>query len=115
MHRVDTNLVTIKGFKMKRKIAILPGDGIGPEVMNEALKVLDRIEKKYDVKFEYEHALVGGAAWDEYNNCLWVSTAASDNMLYQIDSNGDLIAEHFYNLLIAGGSTMGSYSGPFDQ
>ncbi len=56
-----------------------------------------------------------GAAWDEYNNCLWVSTAASDNMLYQIDSNGDLIAEHFYNLLIAGGSTMGSYSGSFDQ
>ena len=55
---------------MKRKIAVLPGDGIGPEVMNEALKVLDRIEKKYDVEFKYEHALVGGAAWDDHKNHL---------------------------------------------
>ena len=34
------------------KVAVLPGDGIGPEVMAEAIKVLDAIEKKYDVSFE---------------------------------------------------------------
>jgi 3-isopropylmalate dehydrogenase len=55
---------------MKRKIAVLPGDGIGPEVMDEALKVLARVQEKYDVKFDYEHALVGGAAWDEYKEHL---------------------------------------------
>lgn len=51
---------------MKHKIAVLPGDGIGPEVMDEALKVLTRVQEKYNVDFDYEHALVGGAAWDEY-------------------------------------------------
>jgi len=55
---------------MKHKIAILPGDGIGPEVMNEALKVLAKIEDKYDIEFEYEHALVGGAAWEKYKEHL---------------------------------------------
>lgn len=46
------------------KVAVLPGDGIGPEVMAEALKVLDAIEKKYDVQFERRHANVGGAGID---------------------------------------------------
>jgi len=49
-----------------KKIAVLPGDGIGPEVMAEALKVLDAVQSKYQVKFEYQPALVGGAAWDNY-------------------------------------------------
>ena len=53
-------------MEMKR-IAVLPGDGIGPEVMAEALKVLDAVQSKYSVKFEYRHALVGGAAWDDYH------------------------------------------------
>ncbi|MCD4701257.1 MAG: hypothetical protein K8S24_05295 [Candidatus Aegiribacteria sp.] len=56
-----------------------------------------------------------GAAWDYTNNCLWVSTNAGDNMLYQIDSNGDLIAAHFYSNEYAGGCTMGSYSGSFEN
>jgi len=43
------------------KIAVLPGDGIGPEVMAEALKVLDAVEKKYGVAFKRTHANVGGA------------------------------------------------------
>ena len=55
---------------MKCKVAVLPGDGIGPEVMDEALKVLAKVEEKYDVEFEYEHASVGGAAWDEYKEHL---------------------------------------------
>jgi len=48
----------------EHKIAILPGDGIGPEVMNEALRVLDAVEAKYRVKFSRTHANVGGAGID---------------------------------------------------
>ncbi len=47
------------------KIAVLPGDGIGPEVMEAALKVLDTVGEMESVKFEYEYAQVGGCAIDE--------------------------------------------------
>jgi 3-isopropylmalate dehydrogenase len=52
------------------KIAVLPGDGIGPEVMSEALKVLDAIEKKFDVSFERTFANVGGAGIDNEGKAL---------------------------------------------
>lgn len=47
------------------KIAVIKGDGIGPEVINQALKVLEVISKKYDCNFEYKEVLMGGAAIDE--------------------------------------------------
>ena len=43
-----------------KKIAILCGDGIGPEVMKEAVKVLDTLQKKYSFNLEYKYADVGG-------------------------------------------------------
>lgn len=46
------------------KIAVLPGDGIGVEIIAEALKVLEAIGTKYSHKFETEEALIGGAALD---------------------------------------------------
>jgi 3-isopropylmalate dehydrogenase len=52
------------------KIAVLPGDGIGPEVMAEALRVLDAIEKRFDVRFERTHANVGGAGIDNEGKAL---------------------------------------------
>ncbi|ACN99462.1 3-isopropylmalate dehydrogenase [Sulfurihydrogenibium azorense Az-Fu1] len=52
-------------MKKHFKIAVLPGDGIGPEIIESALKVLDVISKKYGITFEYKHGLVGGAAIDE--------------------------------------------------
>ncbi len=52
------------------KVAVLPGDGIGPEVMAEALRVLDAEEKKYDVTFERTHANVGGAGIDNEGKAL---------------------------------------------
>jgi 3-isopropylmalate dehydrogenase len=52
------------------KVAVLPGDGIGPEVMAEALRVLDVVEKKYSVKFERTHANVGGAGIDKEGKAL---------------------------------------------
>lgn len=45
-------------------IALLPGDGIGPEIVREAVKVLDAIAVKYNHKFEYTTALTGAAAID---------------------------------------------------
>jgi len=48
-----------------KKIAVLPGDGVGQEVTAEAVKILDTISEKYGHHFEYEYALVGGTAVDE--------------------------------------------------
>jgi len=51
---------------MKKKIAVLAGDGIGPEVISQALRVLDKIAEKYGHQFNYQPALIGGAAYDKY-------------------------------------------------
>jgi 3-isopropylmalate dehydrogenase len=51
---------------MKKNIAILSGDGIGPEIMEEAVKVLTRVAELYEHDFDYTEALIGGAAFDEY-------------------------------------------------
>jgi 3-isopropylmalate dehydrogenase len=45
-------------------IAVLAGDGIGPEVVAEGIKVLDALQGRGDVRFEFRHALFGGAAID---------------------------------------------------
>ncbi len=47
---------------MKLKIAILPGDGIGPEIMKQGVAVLDAIAEKCGHEFSYEEALVGACA-----------------------------------------------------
>lgn len=52
------------------KIAVLAGDGIGPEVMAEALKVLAKIAKKYKIKFDFTEANVGGCAIDREGKAL---------------------------------------------
>jgi 3-isopropylmalate dehydrogenase len=49
---------------MTKKIAVLPGDGIGPEVTAEAVKVLERLRHDFGLKIETETAPVGGAAYD---------------------------------------------------
>jgi 3-isopropylmalate dehydrogenase len=49
----------------KHKIAVLSGDGIGPEVMAQAEKVLDRVCEMYGIELEKTSALVGGAAIDD--------------------------------------------------
>lgn len=68
------------------KIAVLPGDGIGPEVMAEALKVLRVISQKFGFAVETQEALVGGAAIDAHGEALPASTLAvcqqSDAILF---------------------------------
>ena len=49
---------------MTKKIAVLAGDGIGPEIIAEAVKVIECLRRDYDLKIEMEEALVGGAAID---------------------------------------------------
>ena len=69
-----------------KKIAILAGDGIGPEVMKEAIKVLDAVQSKYGHAFSYTAADVGGCAIDNHGQALPPSTLevckASDAILF---------------------------------
>lgn len=51
---------------MNKKIAVLPGDGIGPEVMTQSLRILDLISQKFGHDFEYLHGKIGGDAYDKY-------------------------------------------------
>lgn len=55
---------------MKLKIAVLPGDGIGPEVTKQAIKVLKVVAEVYKHDFEFKEALVGAIAIDKTNNPL---------------------------------------------
>lgn len=49
---------------MELKIAVLPGDGIGPEVMTQAIGVLDAITERFHHEFKYEEAICGAHAID---------------------------------------------------
>lgn len=50
---------------MNKKIAVIKGDGIGPEIVEQALKVLNRVAEKYGHSFTYTHVLMGGIAIDK--------------------------------------------------
>lgn len=49
---------------MKAQIAVIPGDGIGPEVVEQALLVLDKVSERFGHEFSYKYALAGGCAID---------------------------------------------------
>ena len=55
---------------MEKTIALIPGDGIGPDVVNEAVKVLDSVAKKFGHRFEYRAVVAGGAAIDKFGDPL---------------------------------------------
>lgn len=55
---------------MNYNIAVVSGDGIGPEVIDETIKVLDAVGTKFGHKFNYTPVLAGGAAIDEAGECL---------------------------------------------
>ena len=59
---------------MEKNIALLPGDGIGPEVMKEAVKVLNAASTKFGFKLNYTSADVGGCAIDNHGKALPEST-----------------------------------------
>lgn len=69
-----------------KKVAVLAGDGIGPEVMAEAIKVLDAVSAKFSFELNYETADVGGIAIDNHGEALPAETLAlcenSDAVLF---------------------------------
>lgn len=62
---------------MEYKIALIPGDGIGPEIVKEAVKVLDTVQKKYNFTLKYESLLMGGASIDVHGIPLTDETIAA--------------------------------------
>ena len=72
---------TGRGFLMikvkKRKILLLPGDGIGPEVVSEVKKIINWFNSKRSLDFETEEDLVGGAAYDKHG------TPITDEVFYK--------------------------------
>jgi len=53
---------------MTKKIAVLPGDGIGPEIVAEAIKVLEVLNTEANLGLEFEYGLIGGAAYDVHGS-----------------------------------------------
>lgn len=70
---------------MNHKIAVIKGDGIGPEIVTQAMKVLDKIAEKYRHEFTYQELLMGGCSIDAYGEPLTEETIqacqASDAVL----------------------------------
>ena len=87
---------TDHGFLMikvkKRKILLLPGDGIGPEVVSEVKKIINWFNSKRSLDFETDEDLVGGAAYDKHG------TPITD--------------EVFYNALESEAVILGAVGGP---
>ena len=59
---------------MNFELAVLPGDGVGPEVTAEAIKVLEAIGRRFGHKFDLHYGLVGGASIDQSGSALTAET-----------------------------------------
>ncbi len=59
---------------MKFKVAVLPGDGVGPEITSEAIRVLDTVGEKFGHKFDLHYGLIGGIAIDKHGVALPTDT-----------------------------------------
>jgi 3-isopropylmalate dehydrogenase len=59
------------------RILLTPGDGIGPEVLEESLKVLSRVQEAFGHEFQYQEETIGGAAIDNYGIALRAETVAA--------------------------------------
>jgi len=78
-------------------IAVCAGDGIGPEVVREAIRVLEAVGVKYGHSFTFREALVGGAAWEASGAHLpesTVDTCASADAIFFGSVGGPVDAQH---------------------
>lgn len=86
---------------MEYKIALIPGDGIGPEIVREARKVLDAVCRKFGHIFTYEEVLLGGASIDVHGVPLTdeaVETAKSSDAVLMGSIGGDAKTSPWYQL-----------------
>ena len=86
---------------MDYKIALIPGDGIGPEIVREAKKVLDKVCEKYGHSFSYSEVLLGGASIDEHGVPLTdeaIATAKSSDAVLMGSIGGDAKTSPWYKL-----------------
>ena len=86
---------------MEYKIALIPGDGIGPEIVAEAKKVLDRVCEKYSHKFSYTEVLLGGAAIDAHGVPLTeeaIAQAKASDAVLMGSIGGDAKTSPWYKL-----------------
>ena len=86
---------------MEYKIALIPGDGIGPEIVAEAKKVLDRVCEKYSHKFSYTEVLLGGASIDAHGIPLTeeaIAQAKASDAVLMGSIGGDAKTSPWYKL-----------------
>lgn len=86
---------------MEKKIAVIRGDGIGPEIVDGALKVIDAVSEKYGHNFIYEDVLMGGASINVYGKPLtdeFLSKAASCDGILLGAIGGDASVSPWYKL-----------------
>ena len=86
---------------MEYKIALIPGDGIGPEIVAEAKKVLDRVFEKYSHKFSYTEVLLGGASIDAHGVPLTeeaIAQAKASDAVLMGSIGGDAKTSPWYKL-----------------
>ena len=86
---------------MEYKIALIPGDGIGPEIVSEAKKVLDRVCEKYHHTFTYSEVLLGGASIDVHGVPLTdeaIATAKASDAVLMGSIGGDAKTSPWYKL-----------------
>ena len=86
---------------MEYKIALIPGDGIGPEIVAEAKKVLDRVCEKYSHKFSYTEVLLGGASIDAHGVPLTeeaIAQAKASDAVLMGSIGGDVKTSPWYKL-----------------
>ena len=86
---------------MDYKIALIPGDGIGPEIVREAKKVLDKVCEKYGNSFSYSEVLLGGASIDVHGVPLTdeaIATAKSSDAVLMGSIGGDAKTSPWYKL-----------------
>ena len=86
---------------MSYKVGVIRGDGIGPEIVAEALKVLDKVAEKYNKKFDYTDILLGGASIDATGKPLTeeaLETAKSCDAVLMGSIGGNTTTSPWYKL-----------------
>ena len=86
---------------MEKKVAVIAGDGIGPEITREARKVLDKVCRKYGHTFIYTDVLMGGASIDVHGVPLTdeaIETAKSSDAVLMGSIGGNTSTSPWYQL-----------------